>query len=203
MSEVIELFSIPVYKTTIDVSESNIEFCATCRQSIRDNTYGNYITTNSFVLNAPIMSDLKSKITSELQYYADNIMCVTDDVKLQITQSWFNYNDTDSSHHTHMHDNSIISGVIYFTETPSDIVFFRTYPTNTIKLIPNVKKSTKFNCDTVKLKISKFDMILFPSSAVHGVDKNISSNTRISLSFNTFYSGILGQVEDMTYLEIK
>jgi uncharacterized protein (TIGR02466 family) len=203
MSEVIELFSIPVYKTTIDVSESNIEFCATCRQSIRDNTYGNYITTNSFVLNAPIMSDLKSKITSELQYYADNIMGVTDDVKLQITQSWFNYNDTDSSHHTHMHDNSIISGVIYFTETPSDIVFFRTYPTNTIKLIPNVKKSTKFNCDTVKLKISKFDMILFPSSAVHGVDKNISSNTRISLSFNTFYSGILGQVEDMTYLEIK
>jgi uncharacterized protein (TIGR02466 family) len=203
MSEVIELFSIPVYKTTIDVSESNIEFCATCRQSIRDNTYGNYITTNSFVLNDSIMSDLKSKITSELQYYADNIMGVTDDVKLQITQSWFNYNDTDSSHHTHMHDNSIISGVIYFTETPSDIVFFRTYPTNTIKLIPNVKKATKFNCDTVKLKISKFDMILFPSSAVHGVDKNISSNTRISLSFNTFYSGILGQVEDMTYLEIK
>jgi uncharacterized protein (TIGR02466 family) len=130
-------------------------------------------------------------------------MGITDEVKLQITQSWFNYNDTDSSHHTHMHENSIISGVVYFTETPSDIVFFRTYPSNAIKLNPKLKKTTKFNSEILKFKIDKFDMILFPSSVVHGVDKNSSSNTRISLSFNTFYSGILGVPEEMTYLEIK
>jgi len=203
MSEVIELFSTPVYKTTIDVSESDIQFCNTCRKNIRDNTYGNYVTTNSFVLNDHSMRELKDKIISELQYYANNIMGITDDLKLKITQSWFNYNDTDSSHHTHMHENSIISGVIYFTETPSDIVFFRTYPPNAIKLNPNLKKTTKFNSETIKLKIDKFDMILFPSSTVHGVDRNRSSDTRISLSFNTFYSGILGAQEEMTYLEIK
>jgi uncharacterized protein (TIGR02466 family) len=203
MSEIIELFSTPVYKTTIDISESDIQFSTTCRQNIKINTYGNYNTTNSFILNDPVMNDLKFKITSELQYYSDNIMGLSDDVKLQITQSWFNYNDIDSSHHTHMHGNSIISGVIYFTENPSDIVFFRDYPTNTIKLNPNLKKTTKFNSQIANLKIDKFDMILFPSSAPHGVDKNSSSNTRISLSFNTFYSGILGNAQDMTYLEIK
>jgi uncharacterized protein (TIGR02466 family) len=203
MSEIIELFSIPVYKTIIDISQSDLDFCNVCKESVIQNSYGNYVTTNSFVLNDPVMCGLKSKIISEIQYYTDNIMGLSDDVKLQITQSWFNYNDTDSSHHTHMHENSIISGVVYFTEIPSDIVFFRTDPSNTIKLKPKYKNTTKFNSEIINLKIDKFDMILFPSSTVHGVDRNSSSNTRISLSFNTFYSGILGHKESMSYLEIK
>jgi len=203
MSEVIELFSIPVYKTKINISESDLEFCNTCRKNTRQNTYGNFASIDTFVLNNIAMSELKSKVNSEIQYYSDNIMGITDDVKLNITQSWFNYNDTDSSHHTHMHENSIVSGVIYFSESPSDIVFFREETSTSIKLRPKIKTHTKFNTPTLNLSVNKFDMILFPSNAWHGVNKNSSSDTRISLSFNTFYSGILGDNHSMTLLEIK
>ena len=41
---------------------------------------------------------------------------------------------------------------------------------------------------------------MFPSSTTHQVDIKKGSNTRISLSFNTFYKGTIGDNKTLTEL---
>jgi uncharacterized protein (TIGR02466 family) len=200
MTGIVELFATPVYKTTVNISETNFGFVNKSRETVMKNSYGNNSSSDTFILNKPEMDGLREQVNSALQYYADSILGV-DGVKLEITQSWINYNDPETSHHTHTHPNSIVSGVIYFSDEPSDIVFFRPSPVTNLK--PRIKTRTKFNELNFYMPVSKCTMILFPSTTSHGVNINKTNDTRISLAFNTFYSGTLGGVEYVDYLEIK
>ena len=47
------------------------------------------------------------------------------------------------------------------------------------------------------------DIVLFPSSLIHGVFPKKGTNTRISLSFNVFFKGKIGNAERLTELTIK
>jgi hypothetical protein len=50
------------------------------------------------------------------------------------------------------------------------------------------------------MKADKNSLIVFPSDLEHEVDTKPSKNTRISLSFNSFLKGNLGQVASLDYL---
>jgi hypothetical protein len=44
--------------------------------------------------------------------------------------------------------------------------------------------------------------VLFPSSLLHGVNPVEEDETRISLAFNTFFTGTLGTPKDLNELKV-
>jgi len=204
-----DLFSVPLYKETISISQDETDFIFNYRnidvknkpENYNTNSQGNYGTYKSTVLEIPELFNIKKQIENHITRYSNEVLGLhLDYVRLNITQSWINYNDKDTSHHTHSHANSIVSGVIYITDNPADIIFYRS-PRNT-ELEPPLKTLTLYNSDLYSVSIDRNDIILFPSNIMHGVDTNKDDHVRISLSFNTFYKGKLGKDTLKTYLEI-
>ena len=52
------------------------------------------------------------------------------------------------------------------------------------------------------LPMKKGELILFPSNLTHSVPTNVGEEERISLSFNTWTKGNLGDIKSLTYLPL-
>ena len=61
-------------------------------------------------------------------------------------------------------------------------------------------KLNAFNSYTFNLSMNKGDLVLFPSHLQHSVPENIIDEERISLSFNTWAKGSLGNKNGLAYL---
>ena len=196
--EVLEIFPEPLYKGKITFSDEELSSLASIRASGEySNTYGNTTSNDSAVLDR--VDSLREKVQQHLNTYLDKVMGASG-VSLVITQSWMNFNEYNTSHHTHIHVNSIVSGVIYLSPNPSPFMVFRkqdNYP-----LRPLISKMTPYNSPMRSIDVEQGDIILFPSQTPHGVNVNNTRETRISLAFNTFYKGVLGSKKNLTHLEI-
>ena len=190
------IFSTPVYRAKISFSDSELDFII--NQEKKDNQYSNQTSVNQFILNNIELKNLKEQVQYHFKKYEEEILSL-DGCSLVLTQSWTNYNKTGSSHHTHRHPNSIVSAVLYLTDAPSDIIMFK--QSNEI-LEPNIKNLNMYNCVSHSIRLSKNDIILFPSSVLHGVKLNQDEQERISLAVNSFYSGVFGSEKDSTYLKV-
>ena len=116
-----------------------------------------------------------------------------------ITQSWLNKNMKGESNHEHEHPNSIISGVWYpkiHEQLPP--IQFKTHKQRDVSL--SIKNFNHMNSETFMLPMKMGELILFPSNLSHSVPANQSDEERISLSFNTWCKGSLGDEESLTYL---
>ena len=195
---IVELFPQPVYQSEVEFTSEEVGFINNARNSTYPNVYGNVTSNDNFVLNRKELSRLKKQLETHLDEYLIQVMGVGG-VTLEITQSWLNFNDKNTSHHTHWHNNSIISGVVYISEEPSELIFFKE---NVYGIKPKVTKATKFNQDAVPMTVKQNMIVLFPSHMSHGVNVNKKEQARISLAFNSFYRGSLGDVNKLTNLEL-
>ena len=66
----------------------------------------------------------------------------------------------------------------------------------------SIKEFNHFNSATFMLPMKKGELILFPSNLQHSVPANQSDEERISLSFNTWAKGSLGDEKSLTYLPL-
>jgi predicted 2-oxoglutarate/Fe(II)-dependent dioxygenase YbiX len=57
-----------------------------------------------------------------------------------------------------------------------------------------------YNSDTWWLGVKTYDIVLFPSNLTHSVDSVTSDETRISLAFNSFIKGVLGDKAELSEL---
>ena len=163
---------------------------------------GNVTSTNNYVLRDNRLSSLRLFLNNSLQEYFQATMSPQDNIKLEITQSWINYTKTGQYHHKHAHPNSIISGVFYIqaAKDVDRIYFFNSEIYKQIKIIP--KEVHVYNSESWWLPAPNGTLLLFPSSLTHMVSRTTGEDTRISLSFNTFYKGKLGSDEMLTSLTI-
>ena len=162
-------------------------------------THYNRQSEDTFVLDRPELSNVKAFIEAKLHYYATQIMASED--KLIITQSWLNKSGKGESHHEHVHPNSMISGVWYpqiHEQLPP--IQFRSKNQRDVAL--STKSYNTFNSATFMLPMKKGELILFPSNLTHSVPANQSDEERISLSFNTWPKGNMGDVSSLTYLPL-
>jgi uncharacterized protein (TIGR02466 family) len=197
---ILEVFPEPIYKGSAVFSESELHYFGTARaKGDYRNTYGNSTSNDSFVLDRPELAELKAVVEVHLDNYLRDIVGASG-VKLEITQSWFNFNDYSTSHHTHTHVNSIVSGVIYITPDPAPLVVFRKHDYFPIR--PMITNMTEYNNPMKVIDVKQGDILLFPSQLPHGVQANKTNKTRTSLAFNTFYKGSLGSKQNLTYLEL-
>jgi uncharacterized protein (TIGR02466 family) len=154
--------------------------------------FGNLTSENNYVLELPELAKLKADFMEAVQHYMDTIVCAKPDVKAYITQSWVNYTGQGQSHHKHWHKNSYLSGVFYVSaeESVDKIKFYNDESYSQLDFNP-----TEWNISNSKswwYPAKTGRLIIFPSHLTHSVEQKQESNIRISLSFNTFLKGNLG-----------
>tara|TARA_R110002126_G_scaffold45161_1_gene128413 strand:+ start:1390 stop:1989 length:600 start_codon:yes stop_codon:yes gene_type:complete len=167
----------------------------------RKNNIGNEISLGRNVLENKELKVLKNWIINNINIYFEEIYKPKSKVKLYITQSWCNYTKENQYHHKHRHPNSFISGVYYIdvNEQKDKITFF-----NDIYKQLNIEASeyNLYNSTSWFFNLKNNSLVLFPSNLEHMVESVTSKTERVSLSFNTFLKGYLGQDEEATGLHL-
>ena len=203
-NELIPLFAIPVvisdYK---DGYDEELEWIKNldCKDLVEEESkiYYNKQTKDTFVLDRPQLANIREFIEKEIKKYVTQVMGT--DEQFIITQSWINKNSKGESHHEHTHPNSMISGVWYpqINEKSAPIQFRNS---NQRDVLPNLKRLNQFNSATFLLPMRKGELIIFPSNLLHSVPPNQIDEERISLSFNTWIKGNMGEESNLTYLPL-
>lgn len=146
---------------------------------------------NSRVLDDPILGNLREFITASLRHYFDETFKPATNVSLKITQSWTNYAQPGQFHSKHNHPNSLVSGVFYVSaQKEEDSIFF--FKDAYERLVIPAREINAFTSSISRVPVGTGELVLFPSALPHGVEPTTSKKTRVSLSFNSFPEGVLG-----------
>jgi uncharacterized protein (TIGR02466 family) len=196
------IFPTPIYISKIDrkLTKKELSFIDKTKLDVYKNE-GNTTSNNNYILNHKEFKDLKTFLDLIVKDYFEKVISPTKEIKPYITQSWLNYTETNQYHHKHAHPNSLISGVFYINcHEEHDKIKFYNDKYSTIK--PEVKDWNIWNSETWWFSVKTGDVILFPSSLTHMVETKQGDNTRISLAFNVFIKGTLGNNKNLTELII-
>ena len=192
------LFSIPVLVTKEYYNFNEEEYLFLTNQKNKENV-DNYISTSTSVLEHAQLKKLNNWIKDIINFYMYEVMKFKD-VDCFITESWVNFTHENQRHHMHSHPNSFVSGILFLTDGDAQVNFVRN--TEFFNLAPNVKEFTILNSKKWQYPTDKGKLILFPSSLVHEVEPQKTNKTRVTLSFNTWLKGELGDKESSNYLNI-
>ena len=211
--ELLQLFPIPVMICQYpDNYDRELEWIRNC-ECRRENKGGgnecapggavmhyNRQSEETFILDKPELANITSWIESKIEKYVQDIMNSND--KLVITQSWLNKSKQGESHHEHVHPNSMISGV-WFPQIHEQMppIQFRSTKQRDVAL--QTTKYNTFNSATFMLPMKRGELLLFPSNLTHSVPVNQGTEERISLSFNTWPKGNMGDKQSLTYLPLE
>ena len=196
------IFQTPIYISKVDrkLTPLELKFVDKSKKDFYKNE-GNIKSNNNYILNEKPFANIKKELYLKVQDYFDKVISPSNSITPYITQSWLNYTETNQFHHKHSHPNSLVSGVFYINchEEHDKIKFFNdTY--KTIKL--EIKTWNLYNSETWWFPVKTGDVILFPSSLPHMVETKQGDNTRISLAFNVFIKGTIGNNNALTELII-
>jgi len=199
---IVNLFptTVMICEQKYKLSNKEIEYIKNIKQEKNHGGGENYKSVSSNILENNELSNLKKYLNHKIQDYAYKHFQIKEYVEFYITQSWSNYNNKKEKHHKHSHPNSIISGV-YYVQGNAPINFYRR--NQVFALDFQVQNFTIENAHSWFFDVKPNDLILFPSSLEHSVKENEIDETRISIAFNTFVKGKIGEEKNLTELNIK
>jgi len=205
MMELITIFPTTVGKFKLDRNISDDEMSVAYEEEKESyvNSGNNFIGKSSYILENPKLKNLKEFLEKSLNEFFYALHGGYDDsVSMYITQSWFNYTKQNQSHHKHAHNNSIISGVFYFNaDINSDSINMYAenfLQGNHINISP--KELNIYNTEQVAFSVETGMLYLFNSKIPHDVSPTQNNETRISLAFNSFVKGRIGNAKSRTEL---
>ena len=201
-AEIHGIFPVPLYKSKLNrkFTKAELHFIEKMRAKSRPNM-GNTTSSNSYVLNEPSFSILKKKIDLFIEDYFAKIIFPPKGISPYITQSWLNYTEINEHHHPHHHPNSYLSGILYIAaDKDHDNITFGHNKYNQINISPTQKN--QFNSFMLSFPVETGEIMIFPSSLLHSVAMKKGKNSRISLSFNVFVKGNLGQAHELNELKL-
>ena len=191
------IFPCPVYiikrDTNLSPKEAKEIRKIIDKEGMNKNT-GNSTSNNSYIFNGKLKK-LKQFCEQQIKTYVEQVMCPTEELDFYITQSWLNITKPGEFHHIHWHPNSLISGVFYISTEEDDNISFGDPNSRDKRLMQSeVKEFNIWNSTNWFFPSITNELILFPSWLNHKVEPNeIATTDRISISFNTFVKGPLGQ----------
>ena len=198
-----QLFPYPVYFATLEreLTKKELKTIKAYKTKTYKN-FGNTTSNDTYVLENKPLQNLKKYLNKTVIDYFNEVVCTDNLIVPYITQSWINYTATNQFHHRHSHSNSYVSGVFYINaDKEVDTISF--YKLNQPAIELHKTKYNIFNSNSWRYPVQTGDIILFPSSLEHAVDKKKETNTRISLSFNVFMKGKIGIKEQLTELVLE
>jgi len=199
-----QLFPQPVYfsKLERELTKKELKTINKYKKETYSNA-GNTTSNDNYVLENKALKNLKKDLHTKVVNYFDKVICTSNSIIPYITQSWINYTETNQFHQRHFHSNSYVSGVFYIDaqKEVDSITFYKPNTYETIEL--NVTKYNPFNSTSCSFPVETGNIFLFQSPLNHGVDKKKGTNTRISLSFNVFMKGKIGDKLKKTELILE
>jgi hypothetical protein len=100
-----------------------------------------------------------------------------------------------------LHANSFLSGVFYIkSNNETDSISFYKNPSSGIT--PNYNNYNIYNSSSWHLPVNTLDIVIFPSYLQHGINTKVDNNKRISLAFNVFVEGELGNEYTLDFLKL-
>jgi len=197
------IFPTPIYISKInrELTIKELSFIDKIKLDTFNNE-GNTTSNDNYILNNKAFKNLKEELDLKIQDYFDKVILPSNNITPYVTQSWLNYTETNQYHHKHAHPNSLVSGVFYINchEEHDKIKFFND-KYKTIKL--EIKEYNIWNSESWWFSVKTGDVILFPSSLTHMVESKQGDNTRISLAFNVFIKGTVGNNKNLTELHLS
>ena len=194
------IFPTPIYISKLDrkLTPLELKFVDKNKKDFYKND-GNITSNNNYILNEKPFANIKKELDLKVKDYFDKVVSPANNITPYITQSWLNYTEKNQYHHKHAHPNSLVSGVFYINchEEHDKIKFFNDNY-KTIKL--EIKDWNIWNSESWWFPVKTGDVILFPSSLTHMVETKQGDNTRISLAFNVFIKGTVGNNKNLTEL---
>jgi len=198
-----QLFPEPLYFSKLErvLTQEELKILNEHKKKTKKNA-GNSRTNDNYVLEHKALKNLKKDLHTKVMDYFDKVVC-TNNITPYITQSWINYTKSDQFHHRHSHSNSLVSGIFYISadKKVDSVTFFKGYRDERIKL--DITKYNIFSSSTCTFPVETGNILLFRSSLEHAVDKKKGNNIRISLSFNIFIKGTVGNKTDLTELILE
>ena len=192
------LFPIPIGFFKYD-GEVDTDFLADQPQKPNE---GNTSSEDKYLLKQKKLLNLRQFIEKSLHEYFMATYCPKNDTHLKITQSWLNWTKPGQYHQKHAHPNSLISGCYYVNaRKDSDKIFFFKDGYQQIKFPP--AEWNAYNSESWWYSVGTSDLVLFPSSLTHMVQHIEGEDTRISLAFNTFPIGVIGDENELTALQLE
>ena len=201
-AEIHGIFPVPIYRSKLSrkFTKTELHFVEKMRAECRPNK-GNTTSSNSYILNQPSFSILKKEIDLFIEDYFAKIIFPPESISPYITQSWLNYTEINGQHHPHYHQNSYLSGVLYIAaHKDHDNIILGNNKYDQINISPT--QWNQFNSVILSFPVETGEIIIFPSSQMHSVAVKKEKNSRISLSFNVFVKGNLGQARDLNELKL-
>lgn len=166
------------------------------------NNESNTFSANRNILNESALHNLSILIQKCANEYFIKTYCPKDNVNIKLTQSWINWTKKGQYHHRHAHQNSLISGCYYVKADKNvDRIYFYKDKYNLLNLNPiewNI-----YNSNSWWFSVGAGDLIFFPSHLVHDVKKVEYDDTRISIAFNFFPVGEIGNSDNLDYLQLS
>lgn len=124
---------------------------------------------------------------------------------IKVSLMWVNKSFEKQWHHAHEHPWSILSGIIYLEGESGNTWFSRRsdYSLGTrLTLFDKTGKEINEENIHVHEPINK-TMIIFPSLLRHSVSENFSTKPRVTISFNSFFSGTISNETMLSGLTIE
>ena len=182
------LFPQPVYfsKLERELTKEELKVVDEHKKKTYKNK-GNITSDNNYVLENKALKNLKKDLNKKVINYFNEVVCTSNSIIPYITQSWINYTETNQFHHKHSHSNSYVSGVFYI-DADEEVDKIKFYKRSHPQIMLNPTKYNIFNAKSWWYPVNTGDIILFPSSLEHAVERKKGTNTRISLSFNVLCS---------------
>ena len=195
-----DLFPTPLYISNIDAPLINQQKNYLLNLPKIKNA-GNLRSESGYIFEYSLFAELKKTINKHIKEYI-NIVYPNSNLDVYITQSWANYTEPNEYHHKHSHPNSFISGVFYVNAIKNEdmIKFYKDLPP---LFQINHNQPNNYNSGDVAILVETGDLVLFPSNFTHNVPPTTSKETRISISFNTFIKGNLGDEDSSTALYLR
>jgi uncharacterized protein (TIGR02466 family) len=192
---------LPIFPTVVTMNKMERYFTEdemNCFMSFKDKlryTYPN--TLDIYILDNEPLIELKNICERALNNYLLEINkpINPNDIRLKITHSWLNFTKKEQYHPPHTHHNSILCGVLYVNanKEKDKIVFTKMDSGENWQIQTNNQKNI-FSSNTFELSVGTGDIVIFPSNLTHSVPL-IEDENRLSLAFNSFYSGNIGFIE--------
>lgn len=190
--------AVSMDKLQREFTDEERAFFEKCKEDVVGNV-GNSTSKNNYVLRDEALSQLHDDLQAILQEYFSSIVNPEKELTPYITQSWINYTKPGGFHHKHSHSNSFISGVVYINaDKEKDKIFFYKKESPMFKIKP--KEWNLFNSESWFFQVGTYEVVLFPSHLEHMVEPTTTGEERVSLSFNTFLKGSVGEQLALTEL---
>lgn len=158
--------------------------------SIEDATCHGYLQDGSSYYNENLFNWFDSCVNQVSEKVFKN-----QEIKLSICDSWLTKTKFMHKANNHYHRFSVLSGVFYFQKFDKSKLkfsFLNLLQQDYIKFL-GISSSDKTKNQEVTVSPEQGKLIIFPSSIYHSILPNSDKETRYSLAFNTFFSGVVGE----------